>query len=124
MGQIKKKNCNKLQFSNPFIFATQCRRPLIFQDRNSVILNNQSLKYQRFTIRSQDIRIRAFEFVTSTQFLCVQFPQLFLIYQIVPLSLKCYPMWVSLSYIEHHSPLKPAFSSVRVLQIAIVRTKA
>ena len=35
MGQIKKKNCNKLQFSYPFIFATQCRRPLIFQARNS-----------------------------------------------------------------------------------------
>ena len=100
MGQIKKKNCNKLQFSNPFIFATQCRRPLIFQARNSVILNNQSLKYQRFTpLGPKDIRIRAFEFVTSTQFLCVQFPQLFLIYQILPLSLNCHPMWVSLTVI-------------------------
>ena len=40
---------HKLYFSNLYIFATQCRRPLIFQTMNSVRPNNLSLKYQRFT---------------------------------------------------------------------------
>ena len=41
--------CHKLYFSNLYIFATQCRRPVIFQTMNSVRPNNLSLKYQRFT---------------------------------------------------------------------------
>ena len=41
--------CHKLYFSNLFIFATQCRRPLIFQTMNSVTPNILSLKYQWFT---------------------------------------------------------------------------
>ena len=35
--------CNKL--SDPYIFATQCRRPWIFQTLNSVKSKNLSLKY-------------------------------------------------------------------------------
>ena len=35
------------QFYNPYIFATQCHKPLIFKTFNSLIL---SLKCQRFTI--------------------------------------------------------------------------
>ena len=47
-----------------------CRRPLIFQTKNSVRPNNLSLKYQRFTSSDcKDIGIRQFEFVTKTQFL-------------------------------------------------------
>ena len=53
--------------SNPNIFATQCRIPLIFQTMISVRPNNLSLKYQRFA--SSDTGIRQFEFVTETQFL-------------------------------------------------------
>ena len=57
-------------FSNLYIFATQCRRPLIFQTMNSVRPNNLSLKYQRFTSSDcKDIGIKQFEFVTKTQFL-------------------------------------------------------
>ena len=35
--------CHKLWFSNAYIFATQCRRPQIFQTMNSVRSNNLSL---------------------------------------------------------------------------------
>ena len=51
--------CHKLWFSNPYIFETQCLKPLIFQ--TYVIWSNrsQSLKYQRFTtLESKDIGIR------------------------------------------------------------------
>ena len=41
--------CHKPWFSNPYIFATQCRRAQIVKTMNSVWSNNQSLKYQRFT---------------------------------------------------------------------------
>ena len=41
--------CHKLWFLNIYICATKCCRPLIFQTMNSVISNNLSLKYQRFT---------------------------------------------------------------------------
>ena len=37
--------CNKLWYSNPFINATQSRKPLIFQTIDCVRSNNQSLKY-------------------------------------------------------------------------------
>ena len=62
--------CNKLWFSNPYIFSTQCSRPLIFQTMKYVRLNNPSLKYQRFTpTSSRDIGIGTFEFVAKTQIL-------------------------------------------------------
>jgi len=52
------------------IFVTKCFRPQIFQIMNSIILNNQSLKYQRFTRSDcKDIGLRRLEFVTKTQFL-------------------------------------------------------
>ena len=41
--------CHKLWFSKSYIFATQCRRPLLFQTMNSIRSNNVSLKYQSFT---------------------------------------------------------------------------
>ena len=57
--------CHKLKFSNPNTFATQCRRPQIFQTINSVRSNNVSLKYQRPTTSGcKDIGIRKFEFVS------------------------------------------------------------
>ena len=48
--------CHKLCFSNPFTFATRCRRPQIFQTMISVRLKNVSLKYQS----CKDIGIRQF----------------------------------------------------------------
>ena len=39
---------HKLKYSYPYILATQCRRPLIFQIIISVRSNNLSLKYQRY----------------------------------------------------------------------------
>ena len=41
--------CHKILLSNLNIFATQCRRPLIFPTMNAVRSNNQILKYQWFT---------------------------------------------------------------------------
>ena len=38
-------HCHKLRFSNPYVFATQCRRPKIFQTMHSGRSNNLSLKY-------------------------------------------------------------------------------
>ena len=59
--------CHKLKFSNPYIFTTGRRRPLIFQTYSNRI---HSLKYLRSTTMGcTDIRIRKFEFVTKTQFL-------------------------------------------------------
>ena len=56
--------CHEFYFSNLFIFATQCRRPLIFQTMNSVRPNNLSLKYQRFTSSDcKDIGIRQFVYI-------------------------------------------------------------
>ena len=49
-NEVKKLSfCHKLEFSNIYIFATQCRRPLIFQTMNSVRSNNLSLKNQWYT---------------------------------------------------------------------------
>ena len=39
--------CSNLWFSYPYIFATGCRRPLIFQTLNAVRSNTLILKYQR-----------------------------------------------------------------------------
>ena len=46
-SQQRKSLCHKYKFSNPNIFATQCRRPQIFQTLNCVRSNTVSLKYQR-----------------------------------------------------------------------------
>ena len=60
----------KLRFSNTSIFATQCRRPQIFQTMNYVRSKSLSLKYQGFLPSdSRDIEIRKFKFVAKTQFL-------------------------------------------------------
>ena len=62
--------CHKLWFSNPYIFETQCCKPLIFQ--TYIIWSNRthSLKYQRSrTLESKDIVIRKSEFVAKTQLL-------------------------------------------------------
>ena len=62
--------CHKLWLSNPYIFATRCRRPLIFQTMISVISNCLSLKYQRFTPSGcKEIMFRKCMFVAKTQFL-------------------------------------------------------
>ena len=62
--------CHKLKNAYPYILATQCRRPQIFQTNNSVRSNNLSLKYQRFIPTGcRDIEIRKFEVVAKTQFL-------------------------------------------------------
>ena len=61
---------HKLKYSYPYILATQCRRPQIFQTINSVISNNPSLKYERVKPTGcRDIEIRKFEVVEKTQFL-------------------------------------------------------
>ena len=58
-----------IRFSNPYIFATQCRRSYVFQTINSLRLNNLSLKYQMFMPSGcKDIQIKKFEFVTKTEF--------------------------------------------------------
>ena len=62
----------KLCFSKPYIFGFQCRRPWIYQTKNSVRSSNVSLKvkYERFaTLGSKDIGIINLEFVAKTQFL-------------------------------------------------------
>ena len=62
--------CNKLWFSNPYIFPTRCFSPLIFQTMNSIRSNILTLKYQRFTSSDwKDIRIRKYLCVAKTQFL-------------------------------------------------------
>ena len=56
----------------PYILATRCRRPLMFQTMNSVRSNSLSLKYHRCTTSGcKNIGIRKFEFVAKTQFLLV-----------------------------------------------------
>ena len=62
--------CNKLWFSNPYIFGLQRRKPLKFQNMTFVRSKSISLKYQRFTtLGSKDIGIRKSEFVAKSQFL-------------------------------------------------------
>ena len=53
--------CHKLKMYNPYICATRCRRPLIFQTMNFVRSKVLSFKYYK--------GIRNFEFVAETQFL-------------------------------------------------------
>ena len=45
--------CHKLWFSNPYILATQCRRPKLFQTMNTSRSNNLNLKYKRFVAKTQ-----------------------------------------------------------------------
>jgi len=53
-----------------YIFAIQCRRPLLFQTINSARAYNLSLQYLRFKpLGSIDIGIGKFEFVAKTPFL-------------------------------------------------------
>ena len=62
--------CHKLWFSNPNIFGTQCRKPLIFQTYIFWSNKSHSFKFQRFTtLESKDIGIRKSEFVAKSQFL-------------------------------------------------------
>jgi len=62
--------CNKLWFSNPYIFGFLRRKPLKFQTMTFVRSKNIGLKYQRFTtLCSKDIGIRKSEFVAKSQFL-------------------------------------------------------
>ena len=62
--------CHNLWFSNPNIFATQCRIPKIFPTMNSVKSNKLSLKYKRFTPSGcKDIGIIKSEFAVKTHFL-------------------------------------------------------
>ena len=64
--------CHKLWFSNPYMFKTQCCRPLKFQTMKSVRLNNLSLKYQISIRLSKEIGIRKLALVANTQFLFAQ----------------------------------------------------
>ena len=60
-----------------YIFATKCRRSLIFQTINSARANNLSLKYLRFPPSgSIDIGIGKFKFVAKTQILRENFRSL------------------------------------------------
>ena len=59
-------------FLSPYIFAIQCRRPLIFQTMNSVSSNSLSLKQQMFAPSGcKDIGIWKLEFVGKTKFLYI-----------------------------------------------------
>ena len=57
--------CHKLCFYN--IFATQCRRHMIFHTKVYVRSNSLSLKYLRFSLSGfKDIGIGKFEFATNS----------------------------------------------------------
>ena len=59
-----------IRFSNPYIFATQCRRSYVFQTMNSVRSNNSDMKYRMCTPSCcTDIWITKFELVAKAQFL-------------------------------------------------------
>ena len=64
-------SCFKLCFSNPYIFSTQCRKPLMFQTMNSVWSNNLSLKYQV-------AKNRKFKTVSKTLFQCRNINEIYL----------------------------------------------
>ena len=63
--QVQQKELSlfhKFWFSGPYIFATQCRRPKIFQTMKYVRSNNLSFKYQRVTPSGcKDIGISKFK---------------------------------------------------------------
>ena len=59
--------CHKFGSSNTYIFATQCRTPLIFQAIIYVGPNDIVLKYQRFTLSGcKDVGIRKLNFEGKT----------------------------------------------------------
>ena len=66
-------SCFKLCFSNPYIFSTQCRKPLMFQTMNSVWSNNLSLKYQV-------AKNRKFKTVSKTLFQCRNINEIYLFF--------------------------------------------
>ena len=73
-------HCHKLKFSNHYIFATQCRRPSIFQTLIYVTINNLSLKFQKFNPTGcEDIGIQKIQFVAKTQFLLNQTKNIFVV---------------------------------------------
>ena len=60
--------CHKLWFYNPYIFATRCCRPKIFQTMNCYRSNYLSLTLKMFTQSAcKEIWIRKLEFVSKTQ---------------------------------------------------------
>ena len=62
--------CHELRFYSPYIFGTQCRKPLILQTYIIWFNRSRSLKFQKSTtLESEDIGIRISEFVSNTQFL-------------------------------------------------------
>ena len=62
--------CHKFWYSSPYIFATKCSRPVIFQTINSVRSNSLGLKYKSFTPSGcKDKGIINIEFVAKTQIL-------------------------------------------------------
>ena len=63
-------HCQKLKFSNHYIFETQCRRPSTFQTLISVTIISLSLKFQKFKPTGcEDKGIKKFEFVAKSRFL-------------------------------------------------------
>ena len=61
--------CHKLEISNPYIFATGWRKPLIFQTYMIWSNRNHSLKYLRsMSLGWKDIGIRKSKLVAKTQF--------------------------------------------------------
>ena len=63
--------CHKVWYSNSYIFATQCGKPLIFQTMNFVRSNDLSLIYKRLAPSGwKDLEIYKFKFLAKTQFLC------------------------------------------------------
>ena len=61
--------CQKFWFSNPYIFAVWCCKPLMFQTIIIWSKRIHSLKYQRSsTLNYKEIGIRKLEFVAKTQF--------------------------------------------------------
>ena len=61
---------HNLEFSNPYIFSTGWRKPLIFQTYMIWSNRNRSLKYLRsMSLGCKDIEIRKSKFVAKTQFL-------------------------------------------------------
>ncbi len=63
--------CRKLKMYYPYICATRCRRPLLFQ----TMIERSEFGMLRFKSTDfKDIGIKEFEFVAETQFLCPGFP--------------------------------------------------
>ena len=71
--------CHKLEFSNPYIFATGWRKPLILQTYMIWSNRNHSLKYLRsMSLGCKDIGIGKSKFVAKTQFLSFDIFRIFI----------------------------------------------